>query len=177
MGGGYLVQEAANQQFLSRSIDLLRGQHGVDVFFEPGAAFVRDAGYVVTTVLDVTRRRGVDCAIVDTTVNHIPEVFEFNFEPDLAEERPNGRYKTLVTGRSCLAGDVLGVYQLSRRPAVGMRFVFPRMGAYSIVKSNWFNGINLPLVYSLMDDTSIDLVKQHSLSEFISRCGGPASAS
>ena len=62
LGGGYLFSEKTSMEPLYRVINRLRREYGLEVFLEPGAAFVRSAGYIVATVLDVFCRRGQgDC--------------------------------------------------------------------------------------------------------------------
>lgn len=50
-------------------------------------------------------------------------------------------------GPSCLAGDVLGKYQFDEELLPGDFLVMGDMAIYSMVKTNTFNGINLPNIY------------------------------
>src|SRR5262249_25008343 len=83
LGGGYLFDCRSPADLLAESVRLLRSRHGVDVFIEPGAGLVRKAGYLVATVVDLFRAEGKSIAVLDTAVNHLPEVFEYQFEPDV----------------------------------------------------------------------------------------------
>jgi carboxynorspermidine decarboxylase len=171
MGGGYIFAEEAVFDDFRRSVDLIRGKRDLEVFFEPGASFVRSAGTVVSSVLDIVTRDKRRIAILDTTVNHMPEVFEYQFEPDVAEHVGTGQYEYILAGCSCLAGDLFGDYSFNKPLKIGSRITFENVGAYSFVKANMFNGINLPSIYVLNQSGRLDLVKEFSFDDFASRCG------
>ena len=92
--------------------------------------------------------------MLDTTVNHMPEVFEYQFRPDVVGASDLGAHEYVLAGMSCLAGDVFGEYRFDEPLRVGSRVVFSNAGAYTIVKANTFNGIPLPAIYELRDDGS-----------------------
>ena len=58
-----------------------------DIYIEPGAALVRDGGAFVASVVDLIDTDGRTVAVLDTSVNHMPEVFEYSdlpgIEPDV----------------------------------------------------------------------------------------------
>ena len=171
LGGGYLFPEDVNLQPFYQAVDLLKSKHGLEVFIEPGAALVRDAGFIVSSVVDIFKSEGKQIAVLDTTVNHMPEVFEYQFEPDVEGHVENGPYPYLLAGASCLAGDVFGEYAFEEPLEIGSRVVFTGMGAYTLVKANMFNGINLPSIYSLREDGELVLEKQFTYEDFALRCG------
>ena len=154
LGGGYLFNEGANVGPLSEAASLIRDRYRAEVVIEPGAAFVRDSGFVVASVLDLFASDGKEVAVLDTTVNHMPEVFEYQFRPNVVGHHDAGGYEYVLAGMSCLAGDVFGEYRFDEPLRVGSRIVFSNAGAYTIVKANTFNGIPLPTVYELRDDGS-----------------------
>ena len=154
LGGGYLYNEGANVGPLSEAASLIRDRYRAEVVIEPGAAFVRDSGYGVASVLDLFVSDGKEVAVLDTTVNHMPEVFEYQFRPDVVGHHDEGAYEYILAGMSCLAGDVFGEYRFDEPLSIGSRIVFSNAGAYTIVKANTFNGIPLPTVYELRDDGS-----------------------
>ena len=95
-------------------------------------------------MIDLFRADGKSIAVLDTTVNHVPEVFEYQFEPDVLGHDDDAEYEYLLAGSSCLAGDLLGDYAFRRPLRIGSRVVLTNVGAYAMVKSHMFNGINLP---------------------------------
>jgi carboxynorspermidine decarboxylase len=172
LGGGYLFDSPDEVATLARAVALLRSKYDVEVFIEPGAAFVRDAGYVVATVIDLFTSDGQEIALLDTTVNHMPEVFEYQFEPDVLGHDDDGEHEYLLAGSSCLAGDVFGLYAFDEPLRVGSKVVFTGMGAYTTVKSHMFNGINLPAIYAWTVQEGLVLKRSFGYRDYLTRCGG-----
>jgi len=171
LGGGYLLDSPQRVDLLSESVALLRSRHGLLVFIEPGAALVRQAGHLVASVIDIFRAGGKSIAVLDTTVNHVPEVFEYQFEPDIQGHDDDGEFEYRFAGSSCLAGDVFGEYAFHRRLRVGSRVVLTNVGAYAMVKAHMFNGINLPAVYSVTPAGELVLRRRFTFEDFLSRFG------
>ncbi len=171
LGGGYLFDEATSLDPFHEAVDLLKTKYNMHVFIEPGAAVIRQAGYFVSTVLDVFDSQGKMVAILDTTVNHMPEVFEYQFEPDILGHVEDGRYEYILAGSSCLAGDIFGEYAFAEPLEIGSRVIFPNAGAYSLVKAHMFNGINLPTIYALTTDGKLVLKKRFTYDDFANRFG------
>ena len=176
LGGGYLLGEAEELQPLYEAAGLLRSRYGVRVYLEPGAAFVRAAGNLVASVLDLFDSGGKEIAVLDTTVNHMPEVFEYQFKPEIAHESHLGGHRYVLAGRSCLAGDVFGEYILEEPLELGSRVTFVDVGAYALVKAHTFNGINLPSVYTISAGGGLALESRYGEGEFLSRSGAYAGA-
>jgi len=171
LGGGYLLDSAIRVDLLCESIALLRSRHGLEVFIEPGAALVRKAGSLVASVIDIFRSGGKSIAVLDTTVNHVPEVFEYQFEPDVLGHDDNGEFEYRLAGSSCLAGDFFGEYAFHRRLRIGSRVVLTNVGAYAMVKAHMFNGINLPAIYSVTPAGDVVLRRRFTFEDFLSRFG------
>jgi carboxynorspermidine decarboxylase len=171
LGGGYLLDSPERVDLLAESIALLRSHYGLLVFIEPGAALVRKAGMLVASVIDMFRSGGRSIAVLDTTINHVPEVFEYQFEPDIAGHNDEAEHEYLLVGSSCLAGDVLGEYGFHRRLRIGSRVVLTNVGAYAMVKAHMFNGINLPAIYSVTPAGELVLRRRFTYEDFVSRFG------
>ena len=171
LGGGYLINEAERMDDLCKAIELLKRKYDLDVFIEPGLGVVEEAGYIVSSVIDIFESEGQNIAILDTTVNHMPEVFEYQYKPDVMQESPNGRYEYILAGSTCLAGDIFGTYTFAQPLEIGTRIVFEYMGAYTLVKAHMFNGVNLPSIYALTRDNRLELKKQFGYDDYLSRCG------
>jgi carboxynorspermidine decarboxylase len=101
----------------------------------------------------------------------MPEVFEFQFSPDVAASNDDGKYQYLLAGCSCLAGDLFGEYSFDEPLEIGSRVVFENMGAYTSTKWHYFNGINLPTIYSLTSDGQLVLEREFTYEEFARRNG------
>lgn len=176
LGGGYLFDESTDWTPLIQAVELLDDQYNLDVFFEPGKGVIGEAGMFVASVLDTFESDGQNIAILDTTANHMPEVFEYQYKPSVAEESPDGCYRYILAGASCLAGDLFGEYSFDEPLTVGSRIVFEDMGSYTLVKAHMFNGINLPRLYVLDLSGGLRLVKEFDYRDFILRCGGNSNA-
>jgi len=171
MGGGYIFDESRSLDKFTEAVTFLKDKYNVEVFIEPGKGIVGKAGYLVSSVIDIFNSDGKNIAVLDTTVNHMPEVFEYQFKPDIMQESENGKYKYILAGSTCLAGDLFGEYSFDEPLELGSRIVFENMGAYTLVKANMFNGINLPSIYVYTKDGKLELVKKFGYEDFLSRCG------
>ena len=170
LGGGYLFNEV-DPGDLYAAIGLLKEKYNLDVFIEPGQGVVEEAGYIVSSIIDIFESDGKNIAVLDTTVNHMPEIFEYQFRPEIMQESPDGFHEYILAGCTCLAGDVFGTYRFAEPLELGSRIVFQYMGAYTLVKAHMFNGVNLPSIYAYTQDGRLELKKEFGYEDFISRCG------
>ena len=178
LGGGYLFdKDSTNLDAFYQAVSSLQTKYGLEVYMEPGSAFVRDAGFLVSTVLDLIESQDKSIAVLDTTVNHLPESFEYEWRPDVLLDVEDGRYPYIIAGSTCLAGDVFGEYAFEKPLEIGSRVVMYGVGAYNLVKSHTFNGLPLPSIYSLGSNGEVTLKKEFSLEEQSLRWGFEASAS
>ena len=171
LGGGYLFDQVGDPGPLIEAVDVLESMHGLQVYVEPGAALVRGAGYVVSSVLDVFPSEGKQVAVLDTTVNHMPEVLEYGYEPDIAGHVDDGEFEYLLAGSTCLAGDLFGAYRFATPIEIGSRVVFTNAGAYTLSKAHTFNGVNLPAVYSIDQSGELTLKKKFTYGDYAERWG------
>jgi carboxynorspermidine decarboxylase len=171
LGGGYLFVPRGRTDMLAESVDILRSRYELDVYIEPGAALVRKAACLVTTVIDLFRVEGKSIVVLDTTVNHMPEVFEYQFEPDVLGHNTAAAHEYRLVGSSCLAGDLLGDYTFCRPLRLGSRVVLTNVGAYAMVKAHMFNGINLPTIYSVTPAGELIQRRRFTYEDFVSRFG------
>ncbi len=147
LGGGYLFDQISDHRPFIAAIARLKSKYELEVYIEPGKAIVGHCGYLLATVIDSFVSDGKTIVILDTSVNHHPEVFEYQRQPALHEHQPHGRYPTVLAGCTCLAGDIFGEYRFDKPLQIGDRLVFKHIGAYSLVKANRFNGYNLPDIF------------------------------
>ena len=155
LGGGYLFEHISDFEPLRRSVEIATEEIAARILMEPGSGLVRTAGNLVTTVIDAFEREGRRIAVLDTTVNHIPEALEFDYQPDVLESSASGDYEYRLAGSSCLAGDMFGHYRFDKPLAVGATITFTGVGAYAQSKSHRFNGINLPSVWLRSSDGTL----------------------
>lgn len=171
LGGGYLFADAESLDPLHSAVKLLTDSYGVEVLFEPGTGIIYQAGALVSTVVDIFESGGDDIAVLDTTVSHAPEVLEFQFVPEVVGGQ-GGCYPYVLAGASCLVSDTFGRHCMSDKLEVGSQVTITEVGAYSLVKASWFNGIALPTVYSRSSDGRLTRRKQFSFDDFLHFSGG-----
>lgn len=171
LGGGYLFDDPDSLGEFDESVELLRSRFGLEVFVEPGTAMVSRSSYLVASVVDIFVSGDKSVAVLDTTTNHWPEVFEYQFSPDVIGDTEEGEYEYLLAGGTCLAGDLFGIYAFDEPLDVGSKIVFANAGAYTLVKANYFNGINLPSIYVLTAEGELMLEKKFTYEDFARQCG------
>ena len=175
LGGGYGWSASGAAGQLVEATAVLKSTTAIeDIYIEPGAALVRDGGAFVASVVDLIDTDGGTVAVLDTSVNHMPEVFEYSdlpgIEPDVLghlDDLPAGEGSSYVlAGSTCLAGDLFGTYHFAEPLAIGSRVLFPAMGAYSLVKAHMFNGQPLPNIYLERGDGTVVLRRASSFRDF-----------
>ena len=167
-GGHHISKPDYDTDKLISLVKKIREKYDVEVFLEPGEAVAINAGFLVTTVLDVTRN-GMELAIVDTSAAcHMPDVLEMPYRPFIISSETAGvlPYTYRLGGPTCLAGDIIGDYSFSKPLSPGDRLVFTDMAMYSIVKNNTFNGMPLPAIWLLKADGSTRLIKEFGYEDF-----------
>lgn len=172
LGGGYLFESNGSSDELVEAVGILKSKYDLEVFIEPGAGIVRSCGCLVSSVIDLFASDGKQIAVLDTTVNHMPEVFEYQYSHDIASEKQGGKYEYILAGSSCLSGDVFGEYAFGNKLELGDRIIFVDAGAYSLVKAHTFNGINFPDVYTCSLKGEMIIEKKHTYDDFRNRLVG-----
>ena len=165
LGGGYLFNQISDHRPFIDLVNRLHDDFKLAVYIEPGKAVVGHAGHLLTTVIDSFVSDGKTIAILDTSVNHNPEVFEYQRQPECHEHDPQGQYSAILAGNTCLAGDVFGEYRFHKPLAIGDKLIFKQLGAYSLIKANRFNGYNLPDIY-VYRDRQLKKMKQYSYQDY-----------
>lgn len=167
LGGGYLFEDAPLDPLI-RAADLIRSRLGAEVILEPGAALVRGAGFLAASVLDAFDVDGSRVVVLDATVNHMPEVFEFSYRPDVVGHVDDGPFEYILAGGTCLSGDVFGTYRFVEPLEIGSIVVFEEAGAYTHAKAHRFNGVNLPEIGLVTADGRYTSRKVYSYLDFTS---------
>ena len=175
MGGGHhITREDYDRPLLEKLIRRTQDRWNLQVYLEPGEAVALNAGYLVTTVLDVTETGGIRTAVLDVSAAcHMPDVIEMPYTPPLlngeADGNPENPYR--LAGPTCLAGDVIGEYSLDRDPVPGDRLVFGDMAIYTTCKNNTFNGMPLPDIYSMDREGRFGKLTDFGYADFKGRLG------
>ena len=171
-GGHHITRPGYDLDLLVQIVNRFRERWGVQVYLEPGEAVALNAGYLVATVLDVVNA-DLPVAIIDASVPaHMPDVLEMPYRPHLigAGEPGEKGWTCRIGGLSCLAGDVAGEYSFERPLVAGDRLVFTDMAIYTMVKTNTFNGVQLPaIVLYHPDEDRLETVRRFGYEDFKTR--------
>ena len=170
-GGHHITKPDYDVDKLILCIRGIKEKYDLEIYIEPGEAVAVDAGYLVCTVLDITKN-GMELAIVDTSAAcHMPDVLEMPYRPFIiGSGLPDEKQYTYRHGApTCLAGDVIGDYSFDKVLNIGDRLIFTDMAMYTTVKNNTFNGMPLPSIYLLHGDGSTELLRQFSYKDFKDR--------
>jgi carboxynorspermidine decarboxylase len=74
----------------------------------------------------------------------------------------------MIAGRTCLAGDVFGTYKFPKRLQVGDLITIADAAGYTMVKKNWFNGIQMPSVVIKRLDGSLTVARKYDYADYLS---------
>ncbi|OBQ52415.1 carboxynorspermidine decarboxylase [Halodesulfovibrio spirochaetisodalis] len=168
-GGHHITREGYDIERLCACIERAKNRYNVQVYLEPGEAVALDAGILVATVLDVIKA-DMDIAILDASAAcHMPDVLEMPYRPFVIDSAEKGgkTHSYRFAGKSCLAGDVIGEYSFDTPLKAGDRLAFTDMAIYSMVKTNTFNGLQLPAIarYNPNSD-ELHIVREFGYDDF-----------
>ena len=170
-GGHHITRPCYDIRRLERIIKHLQDTYQVEVYLEPGEAVVLNAGYLVSSVLEILEN-DMHLAILDTSAAcHMPDVLEMPYRPPVMgsgapKEKP---FTYRFGGPTCLAGDVIGDYSFDQPLMEGSRVVFEDMALYTMVKTNTFNGMPLPDIVWRDKDGNLKTVKTFGYEDFKGR--------
>ena len=167
-GGHHITRHDYDVGKLIEVICRFKEKYNVQVYLEPGEAVALNAGYLVSTVLDIINN-DINIAILDTSAAcHMPDVLEMPYRPNmigsgLPDEK---KYTYRLGGPTCLAGDIIGDYSFDKPLNIGDKLIFCDMAIYSMVKNNTFNGMNLPSIALAKKDNSVEIIKKFGYDDF-----------
>ena len=181
LGGG--IHFIAPDYPLEKLAERLKGfseKYDVQVYLEPGEASIHGAGSLVTTVLD-TMHNEKNLAVVDASIEaHMLDLLIYQESASIAsindesvdvvpastDQKYDAPDNTIIYGRSCLAGDIFGEYALPNHLKVGDKIAFGNAAGYTMVKKNWFNGVNMPAIVIRRLDSSIDVQREFDYQDY-----------
>ncbi len=158
-GEGYPLQKLADR--LKRFAD----ENRVQVYLEPGEAAITKSATLEVSVLD-TLYNGKNLAIVDSSIEaHMLDLLIYRqsakVEPDA------GDHEWMVCGKSCLAGDIFGEFRFGAALKPGDRLSIQDAAGYTMVKKNWFNGVQMPAIAVKELDGTVRLEKSFGYDDFV----------
>ena len=166
IGGGYVFKDQKMFSEFENIICDLSDKYELTVFFEPGKGVIGEAGELVTEVIDLFENDGKMIVVLDTSVSHHPEIFEYQQSPIIKEAVKEGVWTGILVGSSCKSGDLFGEYYFPTPLQIGSRITLENVGAYSLVKASRFNGINLPDIYLKKNVGKLELVQKFDYQDY-----------
>ena len=170
-GGHHITRKDYDVEKLIKCINHIKETYNVQVYLEPGEAVALNTGFLVSEVLDITKNE-MDILLLDTSAScHMPDVIEMPYRPFIfGSGLPNEKkYTYRLGGPTCLAGDIVGDYSFDEPVKVGDKLIFTDMAHYSMVKTNTFNGINLPSIAVYTEKDGLKVIRTFKYEDFKNR--------
>ncbi len=166
LGGGIsFTSEGYEVDALCKRLRRFAETYDVQVYLEPGEAAVRHTTTLEVSVLD-TGFNGKNLAVVDSSTEaHMLDLLIYRETAPIGND--SGQHRYMICGKTCLAGDIFGEANFDAPLQVGDRVSIGDAGGYTMVKKNWFNGINMPAIAIKEHDGSEHLVCNFSFDDYV----------
>ena len=165
LGGGiHFTGENYPLEKFAERLKRFSGEFGVQVYLEPGEASITKSTTLEVTVLDKLYN-GKDLVVVDSSIEaHLLDLLIYR---ESAKVHPNqGPHRYQVCGKSCLAGDIFGEFNFEKELNIGDRISLQDTAGYTMVKKNWFNGVQMPAIAIRELDGSLRTVREFDYTDY-----------
>ncbi len=175
MGGGHLMTRKNYE--VDRLIDIIKNfkknfPH-IHVILEPGSAFAWETGFLKATVLDIVESKGIKTAMLNVSfAAHMPDCLEMPYQPKIrgGSSEPEASKPTFrMGGNSCLAGDFYGNWSFDNELKVGDIIILEDMIHYTMVKTNFFNGVKHPSIGMIDNRGKFRLLREFRYEDYKSK--------
>jgi len=165
-GGIYFTKDNYPVEKFCQVLKDFSETYGVQVYLEPGEAAITGCAELVTTVLDIVHNE-IDIAIVDASIEaHMLDHLIYHTNPQISSHE-SGEHRIIVAGRTCLAGDLFGQYELDAPLKIGDKISFADAAGYTMVKKNWFNGVAMPSIAVKRLNGSVELARSFDYTDYL----------
>lgn len=166
LGGGiHFTGEGYPIEALAARLKAFSERFGVQVYLEPGEASITQSTTLEVSVLDLLDN-GKKLAIVDSSIEaHMLDLLIYRESAKLPQE---GDHAYQIAGKSCLAGDIFGDARFPVPLKVGDRISVRDAAGYTMVKKNWFNGVNMPSIAIRRQDGRVELIREFTYEDYAS---------
>ena len=165
--GGGITFTAPNYplQKFSDKLKQVSEELSLQIYLEPGDAVITQTTNLVVEVLDIVHNQ-IDIAIVNTSVQaHMPDLLIYNDSAKIDFPKA-GNYRYMLTGKSCLAGDIFGIFCFEQQLQIGDKIYIANAGGYTMVENNWFNGLKKPAIVLKKLNGEYHTIKEFSYSDY-----------
>ncbi|HEA7776666.1 TPA: carboxynorspermidine decarboxylase [Campylobacter jejuni] len=178
-GGHHITKKGYDVEKLIALCKNFSDKYGVQVYLEPGEAVGWQTGNLVASVVDIIENEK-QIAILDTSSEaHMPDTIIMPYTSEVLNARilatrenekisdlKESEFSYLLTGNTCLAGDVMGEYAFDKKLKIGDKIVFLDQIHYTIVKNTTFNGIRLPNLILLNAKNELQMIREFSYKDY-----------
>lgn len=166
LGGGlYYGKEGYPVDEFAECLRNFARKFKTQVYLEPGESAITFAGELVTSVVDIVHNEK-NIAIVDSSIEaHALDLLIYDLDAKM-KQPATAKKNYIVAGRSCLAGDVFGEYNFSKELNIGDEIRFADAAGYTMVKKNWFNGLQMPSIAIKRLNGKVELIKKFTYKDF-----------
>ncbi|MBA4492503.1 carboxynorspermidine decarboxylase [Paracoccus sp. S1E-3] len=164
LGGGiHFTGEGYPLDRLADRLKAFSDRLGVQVYLEPGEASITGTASLEVSVLDIIDN-GKKIAVVDSSIEaHMLDLLIYR---ETAKLPQSGGHPYQIAGKTCLAGDIFGDAQFDRPLNIGDRISIADAAGYTMVKKNWFNGVNMPAIAIRDLDGTIRPVREFTYDDY-----------
>ncbi len=166
LGGGiYFTKEGYPIEAFCKKLSDFSRKFGVQIYLEPGESSITNCCELVTSVVDIVHNE-IDIAIVDSSIEaHMLDLLIYREKAKIMEDK-DASFQYIVAGRSCLAGDVFGTYKFKEKLTIGSEIRFQDAAGYTMVKKNWFNGLQMPSIMVKQLNGEMKMIRQFDYNDF-----------
>ena len=161
LGGGiYFTQDSYPLEKLANRLKAFSEQFDIQVYLEPGEAAITGSATLVTTVLDIVQNEKYIAIVDSSTEAHLLDLLIYQESAEIEGTKlgtKQGSHSYIIAGKTCLAGDIFGEFNFNKPLEIGEQIHFSDAAGYSMVKMNWFNGLQMPsIIIKRLDGHSLD---------------------
>lgn len=140
-------------------------RYNVKIFLEPGRFIVGNAGYIVTRVISIKKRKGRYLYIIDAgmTENPRPALYKAYHHIEPIFKKSEKRRKIRVAGPLCENSDEFGIYNLPELK-IGDFLLIYNCGAYTRTMASNYNGRLLPAEF-IFNKRSLRVIRKRQKFE------------
>ncbi len=168
LGGGiHFTGEGYPLEALAARLKDFSERLGVQVYLEPGEASITQSTSLEVSVLDIIDN-GKQVAIVDSSIEaHMLDLLIYRETAKLPQD---GEHPYQIAGKTCLAGDIFGEGKFPAPLQIGDRISIADAAGYTMVKKNWFNGVNMPAIAIRRADGNgtVELIRSFTYEDYAS---------
>ncbi len=174
IGGGHLITRQGYdiEHLIGLLKDFKSRYPDAEIIMEPGEAVGWETGYLVSTVLDIIDKGNLKIAMLDVSfAAHMPDTLEMPYKPGIigTSDQTVGHHRYRMGGTTCLAGDQMGDYYFEKELTPGDQIIFTDMIHYTMVKTNFFNGVIHPHIGKIDQHGQFKLIKSFGYEDYKSR--------